>query len=300
LLNEPDFLAQRFEEHRPKLNAVAYRLLGSLTDADDAVQEAWVRLQRSPSDGIENLGGWLTTVVGRVSLDMLRSRRLRREGPLESHLPDLVVSRENPADPEQQALIADAVGLALQVVLESLTPAERLAFVLHDVFGVPFEEIAPIIDRSPVAARKLASRARLRVQGATTTPDPNPVAQRRLVDAFLAAARGGDFEALLAILDPEVVLRADAGKALPGGMRVVQGAKAVAGEAATFRRMSTISTARPALVNGTAGLVNSINGELISIMSFVVANDKIVAIYILADPDRLARIDLTELVQGLI
>ena len=291
--NERDFLAHRFEEHRTQLNAVAYRLLGSLTDADDAVQEAWLRLERSPSDDIENLGGWLTTVVGRVSLDMLRSRRLHREGPLEAHLPDLLVSRENPADPEEQALIADAVGLALQVVLESLNPAERLAFVLHDIFAVPFEEIAPIIDRTPVAARKLASRARQRVQGAATTSDPNPVAQRRLVNAFLTAARGGDFDALLAILDPEVVLRADAGKMLPGGMRVLQGAEAVVGEAATFRRMATIATARPVLVNGTAGLVNTVNGELISIMSFIVTNNKIVAINVLADPDRLAGLDLT-------
>jgi RNA polymerase sigma factor (sigma-70 family) len=293
-MNERDYLAERFEEHHTHLKAVAYRMLGSLAEADDAVQEAWLRLARSEAEGIDNLGGWLTTVVGRVCLDMLRSRRLRREIPLESRLPDPVVS-EQVTDPEHEVLIADSVGLALLVVLESLNPAERLAFVLHDMFGMPFEEIAPIVDRSPAAARKLASRARQRVQGAAPEPDPDPVAQRRVVDAFLTAARGGDLDGLLAILDPDVVLRADGGKALPGGMQVLRGARKVAGQAATFQRMATASTARPALVNGTAGLVNTIDGRLISIMSFTITDEKITEIDILSDPDRLAHLDLTGL-----
>ncbi|WP_129838643.1 RNA polymerase sigma factor SigJ [Streptomyces sp. RFCAC02] len=293
-MNETDFLARRFEEHRPHLRAVAYRMLGSLTDADDAVQEAWLRLARSEADGIDGLGGWLTTVVGRVCLDMLRSRRLRREDPLESRLPDPVVGEPAEQGPENRALIADSVGLALLVVLESLTPAERLAFVLHDLFGMPFEEIAPIVDRTPVAARKLASRARRRVRGAAPSPDPDPVAQRRVVDAFLTAARGGDLDGLVAILDPDVVLRADSGRTLPGGMRVLRGIPAVAGQLATFRRMATIATARPVLVNGCAGLVNTVGGELFSIMSFTVTDERIAAIDILSDPDRLAALDLTD------
>jgi RNA polymerase sigma factor (sigma-70 family) len=293
-MNEHDFLARRFEEHRTHLKSVAYRMLGSLNEADDAVQEAWLRLARSESEDIDNLGGWLTTVVGRVCLDMLRSRRLRREDPLEARLPDPIVSDDS-TDPEHQVLIADSVGLALLVVLESLNPAERLAFVLHDMFGMPFEQIAPIMDRTPAAARKLASRARQRVQGAAPNPDPDPAAQRRVVDAFLTAARGGDLTALMAILAPDVTLRTDAGKTLLGGMRVLTGAEAVAGQLATFHRMATISTTRPALVNGTAGLVNTIDGELISIMSFTIADDRIVEIDILSDPDRLAHLHLTNL-----
>jgi RNA polymerase sigma-70 factor (ECF subfamily) len=293
-LNERDFLARRFEEHRTHLKAVAYQMLGSLAEADDAVQEAWLRLARSDAAGIGNLGGWLTTVVGRVCLDMLRTRRMRGEAPLEPRLPDPLVS-EGTANPEQRALVADAVGMALLVVLDSLSPPERLAFVLHDLFGMPFEEIAPIVDRTPVAVRKLASRARHRVRGAAPVPDPDPLAQRRVVDAFLAAARGGDLDALLAILAPDVVLRADSGRTLASGMRVLRGAGAVAGQAPTFQRMATLSTARPALVNGAAGLVNTIGGELISIMSFTVAGDRIVAIDILSDPERLARIGLAGL-----
>jgi RNA polymerase sigma-70 factor (ECF subfamily) len=281
-MNDRDFLARRFEEHRTHLKVVAYRMLGSPTEADDAVQEAWLRLARSEADDIDNLGGWLTTVVGRVCLDMLRSRRLRREIPLETRLPDPVVS-EDITDPEQQALIADSVGLALLVVLESLNPAERLAFVLHDMFGVPFEQIAPIMERTPVAARKLASRARMRVRSAPRAPDRDPVAQRRVVDAFLTAARGGDLTALLAILDPDVVLRGDSG-------RTLRGARVVAGQVSTFQRMATLSTTRPVLVNGTAGLVNTIDGELVSIMSFTIANDRILAIDFLTDSDRLARL----------
>jgi RNA polymerase sigma factor (sigma-70 family) len=267
-------------------------MLGSLADAEDAVQETWLKLARSDAGDIGNLGGWLTTVVGRVCLDMLRSRRLRREDPLELRLPDPVVSREDTGDPEQRALIADSVGLALLVVLDALNPAERLAFVLHDMFGMAFEEIAPIVDRTPAAARKLASRARLRVQGAAPEPDRDLAAQRRVVDAFLVAARGGDLNALLTVLDPDVMLRADSGTALPGGLKVVRGATAVAGQAATFRRMATATTSRPVLINGMAGLVNTAGGSLVSIMSFTVRGNRIVAIDILADPDRLARLDL--------
>ncbi|QFG20596.1 sigma-70 family RNA polymerase sigma factor [Actinomadura sp. WMMB 499] len=296
-MNERDPLAEGFEEHRPHLRAVAYRMLGSLAEADDAVQEAWLRLARAGGGDIGNLGGWLTTVVGRVCLDMLRTRRMRGEAPLEARLPDPVVGAEAPggADPEGQAVLADSVGLALLVVLESLNPAERLAFVLHDMFGMPFEEIAPIVDRTPAAARKLASRARARVRGASPAPDPDPVARRRVVDAFLGAARDGDIEGLLAVLDPDVVLRADPGTLIPGGMKVARGAREVVGHAATFHRMATASESRPALVNGAAGLVNTIDGELVSIMSFTVSGHRIVAIDILSDPDRLARIDLTAL-----
>ncbi|MFB4304671.1 RNA polymerase sigma factor SigJ [Actinomadura sp. GTD37] len=293
-MNDRDFLADRFEEHRTHLKAVAYRMLGSLTEADDAVQEAWLRLARSETGEIGNLGGWLTTVVGRVCLDMLRSRTQRRETSLESRMPDPIVSGAS-ADPEQEALIADSVGLALLVVLESLNPPERLAFVLHDMFGLPFEEIAPVIDRTPVAARKLASRARRRVRGEAPVPDPDPVAQRRVVDAFLAAAHDGDFDALVTVLDPDVVLRADGGKALPGGMRVLRGRETVAGQAVTFHRMATLSTSRPALVNGAAGLVNTVDGKLYSVMSFTVTGDRITAIDILSDPERLAALDLTGL-----
>ncbi|GAA4902997.1 RNA polymerase ECF family sigma subunit [Stackebrandtia albiflava] len=286
-----DFLAARFEDHRGHLRAVAYRMLGSLTEADDAVQEAWLRLARSGADGIDNLGGWLTTVVGRVCLDMLRSRRRRGEEPWDDRLPDPVVAREDGGDPEQQALLADSVGMALLVVLESLSPAERLAFVLHDMFGLPFEQIAPIVDRSPATAKKLASRARIRVRGEAPTPDPDPAGQRRVVDAFLAAARGGDFDALLAVLDPEVVLRADGG-VLTGGVRVVQGAAAVAGRLDTFHRMATAADTRPVLVNGVAGLVNRVDGAVFSVMSFTVADGRIAAIDILSDPERLARLSL--------
>jgi RNA polymerase sigma-70 factor (ECF subfamily) len=287
-----DFLAVQFENHRPHLKGVAYRMLGSLTEADDAVQEAWLRLARSTTDDINNLGGWLTTVVGRVCLDILRARKGRREDPLDARLPDPVVSREDTVNPEQQALLADSVGLALLVVLESLTPAERLAFVLHDMFGLPFEQIAPIVDRTPVAAKKLASRARRRVRGSAPNPDPDVADQRRVVDAFLAAARGGDFDALLVILDPDVVLRADAGL-LSGGMKIIRGAAAVAGQAATFQRMATTAATHPALINGVAGLVNTIDGQPISVMGFTVTDGKIAAIDILSDPTRLARLDLT-------
>ncbi|MEU4330593.1 RNA polymerase sigma factor SigJ [Nonomuraea dietziae] len=290
-----DFLADQFQGHRPHLKAVAYRMLGSLSEAEDAVQEAWLRLARSDSGDIDNLGGWLTTVVGRVCLDMLRARKSRREESLEERLPDPVISRADAApDPEQEVLLADSVGLALLVVLESLTPAERLAFVLHDMFGMPFEQIAPIVDRTPVAAKKLASRARQRVRGAAPNPDPDLTTQRRVVDAFLAAARGGDFDALVSILDPEVVLRADGGL-LTSGMKVIRGAAAVAGQLATFQRMATSAATHPALVNGLAGLVNTVDDRLISVMSFTISDSKIATIDILSDPERLAQLNLTRL-----
>ncbi|MFF9691402.1 sigma-70 family RNA polymerase sigma factor [Streptomyces sp. NPDC014623] len=290
-MNPPEFLAMRFEEHRPHLRAVAYRMLGSLTEADDAIQEAWLRLAGSDDRKIDNLGGWLTTVVGRVCLDMLRARKRRGEEPIEARLPDPVISHEDRADPEQQALLADSVGLALLVVLESLSPAERLAFVLHDMFGLSFEEIAPIVDRTPATAKKLASRARLRVRGTTPPPDPDRADQRRVVDAFLSAARGGDFDALLALLDPDVVLRADGG-ALTGGLRTIRGASAVAGQLDTFQRMATAATTHPALVNGFAGLLNTLDGQPLSVMSFTITGGRIAAIDILSDPRRLAHLDL--------
>ncbi|ADD42978.1 RNA polymerase sigma factor SigJ [Stackebrandtia nassauensis] len=291
-MTEQRYLADRFQEHRTHLKAVAYRMLGSLSEAEDAVQEAWLRLARSDDGAIDNLGGWLTTVVGRVCLDMLRSRRSRRETPLETRLPDPVVT-DPAADPEHAALIADSVGLALLVVLESLTPAERLAFVLHDLFGLPFDEIAPIVDRTPAATRKLASRARGRVRASAPKPDPDRAAQRRAVDAFLSAAREGDFAALVSILDPDVVLRGDTG-ALPDVV-VLRGRDAVAGQLETFHRMAAIAITRPALVNGTEGQLNFVDGELFSIMSFSVVDGRITEIDILSDAERLSTLDLTNL-----
>jgi RNA polymerase sigma-70 factor (ECF subfamily) len=267
-------------------------MLGSLSEADDAVQEAWLRLSRSDTSGVDNLAGWLTTTVGRVCLDMLRSRRSRREQPLDAHLPDPIVSREDRFDPEHEALLVDAVGLALLVVLETLPPAERLAFVLHDMFGVPFDEIAPIVGRSPTAARQLASRARRRVHGAAAAPDTDLTRQREVVDAFLAASRDGDFKALLAVLDPDVVLRADYG-ALAGASRVVRGARAVAEGALTFSRFAQF--ARPALVNGAVGLVAAPGGQPFSVIGITVRRGKIVEIDILADPARLRQLDLAVL-----
>jgi RNA polymerase sigma factor (sigma-70 family) len=283
-----DWLASRFEEHRAHLRAVAYRMLGSLAEADDAVQESWLRLSRTGAGGIANLGGWLTTVVGRVCLDMLRSRSARREEPAGPHLPDPVVA----ADPEDQAVLADSVGLALLVVLDTLDPAERLAFVLHDMFGLPFDEIARIVGRSPAATRQLASRARRRVQGAPTTPDADLARQRAVVDAFFAAARDGDFDALVAVLDPDVVLRAD-GSAIPAGTaRLVRGAEAVAGQALRFRRAGAGGVARPVVVNGAAGVLVTRDGRPQVLFAFTVTTDHIAAIDILLDPDRLARLSL--------
>jgi RNA polymerase sigma-70 factor, ECF subfamily len=292
-MDEREYLADRFEANRTHLRAVAYRMLGSVSEADDAVQEAWLRLSRSDTAGVENLGGWLTTVVARVSLDMLRSRNSRREEPFGAHVPEPIVSRADGLDPEHEALLADSVGLALLVVLETLAPAERLAFVLHDMFAVPFEEIAPIVDRSPAAARQLASRARRRVRGATPVPDVDLARQRQVVDAFLAAARGGDFDALVAILDPDVVLRADRGAMRPGASRQVRGASAVAEQVRTFARLARF--ARPALVNGAAGFVVAPRGRPVAVAGFTVARGKIVEIDLLADPARLRELDLTVL-----
>lgn len=288
-----DFLAEQFQAHRAHLNAVAYRMLGSLAEAEDAVQEAWLRLSRVDAGEIGNLGGWLTTVVARVCLDMLRARRARREEPwdVQLRLPDPVLGAEGVLDPEQEVLLADAVGLALQVVLDSLGPAERLAFVLHDLFGLPFEQIAPIVERTPDAARKLASRARIRVRGSAPSPDADLAGQRRAVAAFQAASRAGDFEALLAVLDPDVVLRADTGVPA-GGLKTLRGAREVAGNALLFRGVHAVALVRPVLVNGGAGLLATVEGRAVSVMSFSVVDGLIAAIDILADPERLARLDL--------
>jgi RNA polymerase sigma factor (sigma-70 family) len=296
-MDEHELLAQRFEEHRTHLRAVAYRMLGSTSEADDAVQETWLRLSRSETSGIQNLGGWLTTVVGRVCLDMLRSRSSRGEAPLGeppgARLPDPIISNADGIDPEQEVLVADSVGLALLVVLETLTPAERLAFVLHDMFAVPFDEIAPIVGRSPTATRQLASRARRRVRGAATSPDADLTRQREVVDAFLTAARDGDFETLLAVLDPDVVLRSDGGVVRAGLSREVSGATAVAEQALTFSQFVRSARTRPALVNGAAGVVSwSPDGRLFSVMGCTVRHGKIVEIDILADPERLSQLDL--------
>ncbi|MEV0341539.1 RNA polymerase sigma factor SigJ [Nocardia sp. NPDC050713] len=291
-MNDHDFLAGRFEGHRPHLTAVAYRMLGSVAEADDAVQEAWLRLARTDAADIDNLAGWLTTVVGRVCLDMLRARTSRREEPMAERLPDPVIGPEDGTDPEGQAVLADSVGMALLVVLESLNPAERLAFVLHDMFAMPFDQIAPIVGKSPAAAKMLASRARNRVRGRAPVPDPDLPRQRRVVDAFLSAARGGDFDALLAILDPDVVLHADGGATVPGGLRVVRGAERVAAMLDTFHRMANLYDTHPALVNGVAGLLNTAEGKPMSVMSFTVTNGRIAEIDILSDPERLARLDL--------
>jgi RNA polymerase sigma factor (sigma-70 family) len=289
-VDQQAWLTERFEENRAHLRAVAYRMLGSLSEADDAVQEAWMRLARSDSRRIENLGGWLTTVVGRVCLDMLRSRRSHHEEALDPRMPDPIVSPDGHLDPDEEALIADSVGLALLVVLETLAPAERLAFVLHDMFAVPFDEIAPIVGRTPTATRQLASRARRRVRGAAV-PDTDLTGQRDVVDAFFAAARDGDFDALVAVLDPDIVLRSDGGVLRPGASVVVRGAAAVASQALIFRRLSPF--VRPAVVNGTAGVVVIPHGRPFSVMAFTVRNGEIVEIDVLADPERLRRLDLT-------
>jgi RNA polymerase sigma-70 factor (ECF subfamily) len=289
-MGEQDFLAERFEEHRGHLRAVAYKMLGSLSEADDAVQESWLRLTRTDAGEVENLRAWLTTVVARVCLNVLRSRQTRGEVPLDVHVPDPVVTREDGTQPEHEALIADSVGLAMLVVLETLTPAERLAFVLHDMFAVPFDEIATLVDRSPEAARQLASRARRRVQGEARVPDADLAGQRRVVDAFFAAAREGDFEGLLAVLDPDVVSRGDGG---PGASVIVRGAREVAARALTFARLSPF--VRPALVNGAAGVVVAPQGEPFSVMGFTVAGGRIVEIDAITDPARLRELDLAVL-----
>jgi RNA polymerase sigma-70 factor (ECF subfamily) len=285
-VTERDLLARKFEDARPHLRAVAYRMLGSVTEADDAVQEAWLRLGRSDESALENLRGWLTTVVARVCLDLLRSRRARREDYVGSWLPEPIVSEAAEADPEQEALLADSVGLALLVVLETLTPAERLAFVLHDMFGVPFEEIGEIVDRSPAAARQLASRARRRVRGAAPQPDSDVARQREVVDAFLAASRAGDFEALIAVLDPEVVFRIDTGGTAPRARPPLVGASAVARQILE-RGTPLAPLARPALVNGSAGAIVDIGGRPFAVVSFTVRSGRIAEIDLVADPDKL-------------
>jgi RNA polymerase sigma factor (sigma-70 family) len=292
-MDQQEWLARQFEEHRPHLRAVAYRMLGSLSETDDAVQDAWLRVSRADASEVENLRAWLTTIVARVALNMLRARNTRGEQPLETRVPDPIVDPAGGTDPEHEALLADSVGLALLVVLESLTPAERLAFVLHDMFAVPFEEIAAIVERSPEATRQLASRARRRVRGAAPVPDPDLTAQWEVVEAFLAAARHGDFDALVAVLDPDVVLRADGG-AVPGLSRHVQGAAGVAGQALYWTTQVEL-TLRHALVNGTPGIVSLQDGRPFSVGAFTVKDGKIAEIDILADPERIARLDLNVL-----
>ncbi|MET9992526.1 RNA polymerase sigma factor SigJ [Streptomyces mutabilis] len=292
-------LAERFEEHRGQLKAVAYRMLGSLTEAEDAVQEAWLRLDRAGADGIDNLGAWLTTVTGRVCLDLLRSRTARREEPMtegfDTFVPDPVLRALPQGDPEEEALRTDSVGVALLVVLETLEPAERLAFVLHDMFAVPFDDIAPVLERSPAATRQLASRARRRVRDATPAADPDLGRQRRVVEAFLAASRAGDFDALVSVLHPDVVLRADAGALASGAAasKVLRGARTVATGAFHFRHLAGF--ARLVLVNGTVGTAAVVEGRPRSVTCVTVVDGLITGLYILADPDRLARLDVSGL-----
>jgi RNA polymerase sigma-70 factor (ECF subfamily) len=293
-MDENAWLAERFEEHRAHLRAVAYRMLGSLTEADDAVQDTWLRLSRSGAGEVENLGGWLTTIVARVCLNMLRSRNVRREEPFGPHLPDPIISPDGELQPEEEALLADSVGLALLVVLDTLAPAERLAFVLHDMFELPFEEIAPMVGRTPATARQLASRARRHVKGADIpAPDPDLARQRDVVDAFFLAARGGDFDALVALLDPDVVLRSDFGARRPAASAVIRGAAAVARQALMFS--SPAAQLRPALVNGAAGVVVTVGGRPFAVMGFTVAEGKIVEIDAIADPERVSKIAATAL-----
>jgi RNA polymerase sigma factor (sigma-70 family) len=287
-MTDQQWLAARFEEHRPRLRAVAYRMLGSLSEADDAVQDGWLRVSRADTSEVEDLGAWLTTIVARVALKMLRSRNIRREQPFDLHLPDPVLYPADGTNPEHEALLADSVGLALLVVLETLSPAERLAFVLHDMFAVPFEQIAAIVERSPETTRKLASRARRRVRGTAPVPDASLTEQWKVIDAFLAAARNGDFVALVAVLDPDVVLRADGGTT--GLSHHVRGAEAVAGQATMCSR--TGLTIRRALVNGAPGLVSERNGTPFSVGAFTIQNGRIVECDFLVDPEQLARLDL--------
>jgi len=293
-MTESDWLAEGFEKNRARLRAVAYRMLGSLPEADDAVQEAWLRFSRSDAGGVDNLGAWLTTIVARVCLNMLRSRKARREDPMGVHVPDPVISRADGTNPEDEALLADSVGLALQVVLETLAPAERLAFVLHDMFDLPFDEIAPMVGRSPATARQLASRARRRVRGADVqAPDRDIGRQREVVDAFFAAAHHGDLDALVAVLDPDVVLRSDGGTAHPDASVVLRGAAAVAGRARVIAQPSV--SKRPVLVNGAAGVVVTLGGQLYGVMGFTVSRGKIVEIDVIIDPERLRRVDVAVL-----
>jgi RNA polymerase sigma-70 factor (ECF subfamily) len=284
-------LHETFEAQRPRLRSVAYRMLGSLSEADDAVQETWLRLGRTDPDDIDNLEAWLTTVTARVCLNLLRTRSNRRELPIDVHVPEPVVSADGPLGPEDEALLADSVGLALMVVLETLAPAERVSFVLHDLFAVPFDEVAELLDRSPAAVRQLASRARRRVQGQAPAPDPDLARQREVVDAFFAAARDGDLDGLVAVLDPEVVLRADGGASKARQTVEIRTARIVAAQAAMAAKLAPY--VQPALVNGAAGVVVVVNGKAFSIMAFTVTRGRIVAIDVLYDPERLARLDLS-------
>jgi RNA polymerase sigma-70 factor, ECF subfamily len=284
-------LAERFDAHRGQLRSVAYRMLGSLHEADDAVQETWIRLSRSDTDEVANLGGWLTTVTGRICLDMLRARGSRREEPLDGHLPDPIVDPADHVDPEHEALLGESVGFALDVVLQTLSPAERLAFVLHDMFAVPFDAIAVLLDRSAKATKQLASRARRRIRLEVPAPDADVARQHEVVRAFFAAARDGDFDALVALLAPDVAFRADSGTAFPDATVTVRGAEAVAGRARMGARPD--ATVHPALINGAAGVVITVGGRCVSIMAFTVSDGVIVAIDGLTDPDRLERLDLT-------
>ena len=301
-MDEEQWLAERFEEHRGHLRAVAYRMLGSLTEADDAVQDTWLRLSRSGGDQVQDLRGWLTTVVARVCLNMLRARNVRREEALGVRVPDPLVSTDAELQPEQEALLADSVGLALLVVLDTLSPAERLAFVLHDMFDLPFEDIAGLAGRTPAAVRQLASRARRRVKGAgLPDPDPDLARQREVVDAFFAAARGGDFDALVAVLDPQVVLRADTGAALPAAALLVHGAEAVARQALTGLARVISRPAlhlHPALVNGAAGVIVTMRGRPVTVVGFTVAGGRIVEIDAIADAERVRRITAAALGDG--
>jgi RNA polymerase sigma-70 factor (ECF subfamily) len=290
-MDQQEWLAEEFEAQRPHLRAVAYRMLGSLSEADDAVQDAWLRLSRADRSEVENLGGWLTTVVARVALNMLRARNTRREQALDVRVPDPIIDPTDGTNPEHEALLADSVGLALLIVLEELTPAERLAFVLHDMFAVPFEEIAPIVERSPEATRQLASRARRRVRGADPVPDADLSGQWEVVEAFLAAAREGNFDALVAVLDPDVVLRADRG--VRGVSQHLRGAETVASQALLFRRLDL--TMKRALVNGAAGMVTFLNDKPFSVCAATIKNGRIAELDFLADPERLARLDLAML-----
>jgi RNA polymerase sigma factor (sigma-70 family) len=294
---EPDWLTEGFEQCRPRLRAVAYRMLGSLAEADDAVQEAWLRVSQADASGVGNLGGWLTTVVARVCLNVLRARNARREEPMDVHVPDPVISPADGTNPEEEALLADSVGLALHVVLQTLTPAERLAFVLHDMFDLPFDEIAPMVGRSPATARQLASRARRRVRGgAAEAPDRDIAHQREVVDAFFAAAHNGDFGALVAILDPDVVARLDGGAAHPEASVVLRGAAAVAERTFTIAQPSVPKL--PVLVNGAAGVIATVGGEPFAVMGFTIAHGKIVEINAILGPERLSRFDLSFLNAG--
>jgi RNA polymerase sigma factor (sigma-70 family) len=284
-MDERDWLADRFEEQRSHLRAVAYRMLGSLSEADDAVQDAWLRASRADTEEVANLGGWLTTIVARVCLNRLRSRDRRREESLDTLVPDPVISDPGTLQPEEEALLADSVGLALLVVLDTLSPPERLAFVMHDMFGLPFDDIAPLVGRTPTATRQLASRARRRVRGSVPEPDPDLTRQREVVDAFFAAAHDGDFERLVAVLHPDVVLRADFGPGRPG-TRVVRGVR----EVAEMARPVPGSVVQPALVNGAAGALITVNGRPFAVMGFTVVDGRIVEIDAIADPARVERL----------